>query len=375
MRHNAYSQSERRERKKIIIWGAGGKTKEFLSYRCFYDDVVEIAAITDSDNEKWGTTLEGCKIISPQEAYGMNCERFIVPSGQYFDEIADRIVSDTKIRRSNIESVDYITKCKLKARYRTHSDKADILSYIENNPLGVFNYPFVKKYEDFHPEVGYDEDAKLFYVIHKGYKMYMARQFNTLKHVSDYYKSLCIEQDENSPHLYLQGDFDVKPGDVVVDVGAAEGIFALEVIERAKKIYLIETSGEWIEALEYTFKDYKGKIEIINKFVSDYTAYGTTTLDDLFHGDVDFIKMDIEGYECAALAGASELIRRMPHIRCVMCTYHNDNDETALKALSEKLGMKADFSEGYMFFMYDVNSVSQKYIMPTLRRGVIRCEK
>lgn len=366
------NQTECEQRKKIMVWGAGEKTREFLSYHNFYDDIIEIIAIVDSDKEKWGKNLGDYEIISPEKAYKMHYERFIVPSEQYFDEIADRIVSDTEIDRSRIEHVTYITKCKLNARYKLHPDKAEILSYIQDNPLDAFNYFFVKKYENIHPEIGYDEEAELFYVMHKGYRMYMAKRFNTFEMVRTYYKNLCIEQDKDSPHLYLQGNFDVKRGDVVVDVGAAEGIFTLEVLERAGKVYLIETSREWIEALQYTFKNYQGKVEIINKYISDYTAYNTTTLDNLIHGDVNFIKMDIEGCEYAAMTGARALIERMSHIKCVLCTYHNDNDETMLRILAESLGLKVSFTKGYMLFPC---SMQQIYIMPTLRRGVIRCSK
>ncbi len=365
-------QTEHERREKIVVWGAGERTKKFLSYHDFYDDIVEIIAVVDANEEKWGKNLENYEIIPPEKAYEMHYERFIVPSEQYFEEIADRIVSDTKIDRSCIEHVHYITKCKLNARYKSHPDKTDILSYIQDNTLEVFNYSFVKKYENIRPEIGYDERAKLFYVMHKGYRMYMAKRFNTIKKVRTYYKNLCIEQDKDSPHLYLQGDFDVRQGDVVIDVGAAEGIFTLDVIEKAGKVYLIETSKEWIEALQYTFKNYQGKIEIINKYICDYTAYNTTTLDDLIHEDVDFIKMDIEGCECAAMTGASALIERMPHIKCALCAYHNDNDEMMLRTLAEGLGLKVSFTKGYMFYPC---SIQQIYIMPTLRKGVIRCEK
>lgn len=366
------SQTGHEWREKIVVWGAGEKTKKFLSYYDFYDDIVEIIAVVDANKEKWGKNLGNYKIISPEKAYEMDYERFIVPSEKYFDEIADRIVSDTKIERSRIEHVYYITKCKLTARYKSHPDKADILSYIQDNPLDVFNYSFVKKYENIHPEIGYDENAELFYVMHKGYRMYMAKRFNTVEEVRTYYKSLCIEQDKDSPHLYLQADFDVGQGDVVVDIGAAEGIFTLDVIERAEKVYLIETSKEWIEALRYTFKNFQGKVEIINKYICDYTAYNTTTLDDLIHEDVDFIKMDIEGCEYAAMTGASALIERTPHIKCALCTYHNDNDEIMLRILAESLGLKVSLTKGYMFYPC---SIQQIYIMPTLRKGVIRCEK
>lgn len=372
MKYNLDDRTENGQRKRIMLWGAGEKTREFLSYHEFYDDIIEIAAIADADEKKWGKSLEGYQIIPPKEAYGMDYERFIVPSEQYFEEIAERILSDTGMEKSGIEHVTYITKCKLAVRYAKHADKADLLSYIRNHPLGAFNYPFVEKYTGVCPEIGYDGEAGLFFVIHKGRRMYMARWFRTEEMVLAYYRNLLMEQDEHSPHRYLQGEFEVKQGDVVVDAGAAEGIFTLEVIERAKKVYVIETNREWVEALSYTFRDYREKIEIINRFVSDYTAYRTAALDDLIQDDVDFLKMDVEGCEYAAMAGAEKLIKSTSHIRCALCAYHSDHDGLALKVLAERFGLRTSFSEGYMLFPY---SIQQTYIMPTFRRGLLRCEK
>ena len=82
--------------------------------------------------------------------------------------------------------------------------------------------------------------------------------------------------------------------------------------------------------------------------------------------------MDIEGNEYAAMIGAKNIIKKSKKLKCVLCTYHNDNDEVALKYLAESYGLSAEFSEGYMYF---ANNVEQLYIMPSLRRGVLRCQK
>ena len=55
-----------------------------------------------------------------------------------------------------------------------------------------------------------------------------------------------------------------------------------------------------------------------------------------------------------------------------LCTYHNDNDEVALKSLAEDYGLSVEFSEGYMYF---ANNAEQLYVMPSLRHGVLRCQK
>lgn len=63
----------------------------------------------------------------------------------------------------------------------------------------------------------------------------MSRKFKNEKEVAAYYKSVLMEQDEDSPHKYLTKDFNVENSDVVVDVGVAEGNFSLDIIDRVKK--------------------------------------------------------------------------------------------------------------------------------------------
>lgn len=78
--------------------------------------------------------------------------------------------------------------------------------------------------------------------------------------------------------------------------------------------------------------DKKGEL----RFVSDSSsskadlsgeeAVQTDTLDHLLCGTpITYLKMDVEGMECAALRGAAELIRTY-HPKLAICTYHSDAD-------------------------------------------------
>lgn len=360
------------QKPKVLIWGAGQATKDFWEMSVFWSDVIDIVAVTDNNSHIWGDMFDVYPIIPPQEAYSLEFDCIIIPSGQYYKEIAEQIIAEANIDKRKIDNPLYVAKCKLFARYGSDIDKQDILSYINSHELGVFNYPYVEKYKSFQPNIGFDSDAKLYYVLHNGQRMYMARRFDTVDKVAVYYKSLCVEQDKESPHLYLEGDFDVAQNDVVIDVGAAEGIFTLSIIEKAKRVYLIEADDEWIEALGYTFKRYHEKIEIINAFIADYEGYNTHKLDNLICEEVNFIKMDIEGCEYSAMNGAKKLIRESNRIRCAVCVYHNDNDEVLLEEFGKNMGMKTEFSKGFMFYWV---GIQQRYILPTLRRGVMRCTK
>ena len=96
----------------------------------------------------------------------------------------------------------------------------------------------------------------------------------------------------------------------MVDVGAAEGIFALSNVEQAGRIVLFESSKEWIEPLKATFAPWKEKVEIVNKFAGDISNAKCVTLDDYFvPGDkLSFLKIDVEGAESRLLSGCKRIL-------------------------------------------------------------------
>jgi predicted RNA methylase len=181
-----------------------------------------------------------------------------------------------------------------------------------------------------------------------------------------YVYNVLREQGEKSPHLYVRNNDEIKEDSVIVDAGVCEGNFALRYVDKAKKIYLIESDPQWIKALKMTFSDYQDKVVICNKFLTRYESESTTTLDELVQEDIDFLKMDIEGAEIDAILGGKNILRKS-NARCAICSYHKKNDEENIRYLLETYGYQTSTSEGYMFFPYDEN------ILDTMdfRRGVV----
>jgi hypothetical protein len=124
---------------------------------------------------------------------------------------------------------------------------------------------------------------------------------------------------------------------VIADVGAAEGIFTLNNIDKIKKSYLFECEEKWIESLKMTFKPWKEKIVIINNKVSDNTSIKSMSLDDFVENedveDLNFIKADIEGAEISLVLGANRILSNQKGLQIVLCTYHNQNDAEDLNKL------------------------------------------
>ena len=244
------------------------------------------------------------------------------------------------------------------------------VDFLRTNPLGVFPSSFAAKYHSESVDVLFDDVCELRYVMCNGYKLYYKRGWSEAR-IRDYHNGLLQEQDIESPHRYLTNAFDVSSDDVVTDVGAAEGIFALSIIDRVKQVYMFETDEGWLEALRETFKPFGDKAVIIHQAVSDRNDANHTTLDSFFENkQLDFIKMDVDGGERAALRGASRLLSTNASLRVALCAYHNQQDEEEFTQLLQQHNFKVEAANGYMIFYFD-----KTLAPPYFRRGVLRATK
>ncbi len=354
----------------IYIWGTGANAKKIND---LYPDEIKkdnIIGYIDNDKSKTGTVFFGKTVFSPEI---LNIEKNVAI---YISVYEDKDIKEQLYRDypNDIKLLDkdYFFKKKMMTRYEASEDVEiqEIMRYLENNTLKMFNYFWADKYENSYFEFGRQDG--LIYVIHNGRKLFFSKKYDTEIKAKNYYISLLIEQDELSPHRYLTNEYDVVRGDIVVDVGAAEGIFSLDVISIAKKIYIIEPDNDWVEALEHTFADYHDKIKIINKCVSNYHNESTVMLDEVINErQIDFLKMDIEGEEFYALCGAKRIIEESENLKCVVCSYHQEFAYYALKSVLEQLNCETKPSRGYMWFYEHFNNMRPS----TLRRALIRAKK
>ena len=224
-------------------------------------------------------------------------------------------------------------------------------------------------------ESGFDDSLRLPYVIHKGKHLYFPRKYSVAQAVVAYKGYICGDRllgkgEDFAPHQYQSKDFQVHDGDVVVDVGCAEALFSLDVIEQASKVYLIERDGIWKTPLLATLAPYKDKAVFVQKLVSDKDSRTTVSLPSLLKCEPSsplFIKMDIEGYEPKVVRTLLPLLREREGITLSCCTYHNNEDAATLEQLFQQVGYRYEFSKGYMLFArYDQPAA------PYFRHGVIR---
>jgi len=128
-----------------------------------------------------------------------------------------------------------------------------VLNYLSRKPISVFPYDFQDEYIADKIEVFKDQQKGLRYVLLDGKRLYFKKRWGKKK-IQNLYNLLSKEQDIRSPHRYLTEQFGFDNGEVLVDVGAAEGNFALSVVEKALRITLFKADKEWIEPLNATFE-------------------------------------------------------------------------------------------------------------------------
>jgi len=173
-------------------------------------------------------------------------------------------------------------------------------------------------------------------------------------------------------YKYRYSDF-VAPGDTIIDGGACYGDTALYFLDKIKgqgQVYSFEFMEQNLKIFRQNLDlnpQYKDKIEIIERpitgtsnqkiyaeynasasFATDKKPSGTTnikeycsiTIDDFVREKnlekVDFIKLDIEGYEYEALKAASETIKKH-NPKLAICIYHKLEDLWIIPNLLKKI--------------------------------------
>lgn len=163
--------------------------------------------------------------------------------------------------------------------------------------------------------------------------------------------------DKEDWHYYQNGHTPVEPGELLLDIGAAEGLFALSVINTCKKIFLIEPNDYFVESMQKTFQNHKAKIQIFNVAIGSQegeisfdqnslsgkiseentvSKKRLTKVDTILKEEkITYLKADVEGFELEVLKGAESTIKRnKPKI--AITTYHPENDPQAIIELIRK---------------------------------------
>lgn len=366
---------------KIILFGAGANKDKAFDFINDYGG-FEVVEIWDNNTCLQGTFCEfRGKNILIKKPYYQDEYNILITSDIYYEEIRRQLENELLIPGQKIKKYNYIYKnfkSEIIDKYNDSEDFAinKICEYLKDNELDVFCGQIENKYPEQMFEIYKDENAGLLFSYWKGKKIYLSSKFKDAKKAKSYLCSLCREQDTDSPHCYNIDNLDLEDVDIVIDGGAAEGFFALQIIDNVKKVYLVEGDESWLEALKYTFEPYKDKAEIIPKWLDgyDHENYITLAALALREGELKnvLIKLDIEGKESDVIKGIDRLLELNINLTCIVCTYHRSEDAQKITDYFKNNNFKTSFTDGYMFFPCpgEIKAELRKGVLTAVRKSI-----
>lgn len=249
------------------------------------------------------------------------------------------------------------------------------LRYLQSKKnIEMLPYEQIKKL-DYPIQGDYDKNKQLPYVLHNGKKLYfpahwkLSDAINTYRYFIERENLLGGNFTEEAPHQYQSDSFKIESGDILLDIGSAEGLVALDTIEKVKKVYLYEAEPMWKAPLEATFAPYRDKVVIINKWVSDKDDnISTTLLSSISEKEPEtfFVKMDIEGAEEIVIKGNEEFFKKN-RTKIACCTYHKAEHFENISSMLKNWNFTISTSSGYMLCFMD-----NVFKPPYFRKGLIR---
>jgi FkbM family methyltransferase len=180
-------------------------------------------------------------------------------------------------------------------------------------------------------------------------------------------------------HYYQYKTTEIEKGDILLDIGTAEGLFPLVVIDKCEHIYMVEPSNFFCEALRKTFSDFSSKTTIFNNAVGsvdDEVYFNEDSLAGQISNDnnsetkiqlrkidnllldkkITYIKADIEGFEQEMLVGAENTIKKnKPKI--AITTYHKENNP------KEIINLIKSYVPEYNFYVKGIHGEEPKPVM------------
>lgn len=166
---------------------------------------------------------------------------------------------------------------------------------------------------------------------------------------------ICETFDKKDWHYYQWKHTPIEQGEILLDIGTAEGLFSLCEVNKCSHIHLVEPSHTFMSCLEKTFEPYRNKVTIHNVAIGNEdgtVAFSEDSLDgkialgnkgntketpirkidSIIQGRVTYLKADIEGFELEMLKGAEQTIKiNKPKI--AITTYHDENNPDEIIAL------------------------------------------
>lgn len=384
----------------IIIYGTGLLGKKLMKQIECYNRIVQenntgegIKVLAFTQTVCKGGYVGEIPIISLDECQSFSYD-YVVIASSYAEEIESTIKNKKifdlqKVVRKNkfypqnnglnISQINsnYFYKKELESQHNPELERLFKAFENQNNFIDILNRRrFIEDKEEIEKyrktEIFYDSDEMLKYVLVDGKRLYYPGTWSDKK-IKEYHALnmyTCLSK--MSAHRYLDPYFNAGENDIVADIGAAEGFFSLNIIDKVKKVYLFETDMIWIKPLLATFRSYKEKIEIVNKFVSNINQWEFVTCDSYFDNkEITLIKMDIEGEEQKALLGCRNILKRN-NLRWLIACYHRSEDMEFIDAFMKVNGYITEKVENWLWL--DQSNLDIK-LFGEFRKAMLRARK
>ena len=189
---------------------------------------------------------------------------------------------------------------------------------------------------------------------------------------------VCESFDSNDWHYYQKEQTKVQEGEIILDIGTAEGLFPLIVIDKCQHIYMVEPSKSFNSCLQKTFSKYNNKTSIFNTAVGNEDgeiSFNENSLEGMISNEnetnkvtikkidtlignkkITYLKADIEGFEQEMLKGAEQTIKtNKPKI--AITTYHSANNP------QEIVNLIKSYVPEYNYYFKGVYEVTPKPVM------------
>lgn len=335
---------------RIVLFGAGNLGRKAL--RGLREEGVEPLAFSDNAKHLWGQSIDGIPVLSPRDAariYGDNAVFVLtIWRGETDESMADRIAAFKRLGCLCVIHFGYLF-WKYPQRFLPH--------YALDLPEQVLAAagPIRSAFE-----LLSDEASQRVFVGHVDWRLHL--DFTRLPL-------------PDSGSIYFRDElFRLGPDEVFADCGAFDGDTLEQFIAKAqgqfRHVYCFEADPHNARRLEQRRERLEpglaARVSVLPQAVGALNgtihidALGTVssavcteggieiqcvTLDAALAGaGVSLIKMDVEGYEAAALTGAAQCIRKNRPVMAI-CIYHLQNHLWSLPLLLAQL------CDGYRFYL------------------------
>lgn len=305
---NAISLYETMKEKKanVVLFGAAKKGRRFLKDYAHLN--LNVLNFCDDDGSKWGSYINGIKVVSPEELVGNGFDIPIIITSKWSDGITEKLRSKGFRHIYHRFSIDYLIH--MEELQRTYDLLEDKLS--KEVFLGLVKYVFTQR-----PEI---------------------------------FEEITLSEEQ----YFLTDIFDFSIDECIIDGGAFTGDTLQKYYElsdgRFKEIYcfepdddnfyklsenvnkIIKTSGD-IKIYNLGLFNKAGKVYFSNSHNSaacivDEANYHiqVTSIDEVIKTNkVTMIKLDVEGAEVETIMGAKNTIMKQKP-KLAICNYHLSSD-------------------------------------------------